>query len=93
MRVDGVIRQVQRLGIRIRLTLEVLGPRSMFFGLLGANVREAIVWASSASTTTTPIVATAAAILAAATISWGDATTTATLTATAATSISVLHSL
>jgi len=79
VRVDGVVRQVQWHGVRIRLTVELLGPRAMLLRLLDADLREDVVRAAATSSTPSP--ATVAV------------STAASLAATAATSISVLHSL
>jgi len=79
---------VQRLGVGIRLALEVLGPRSTLLRLLGADVRINVLWPATAATTAPATIPAAGA-----TVPWSATTTTTALTASAATSISVLHSL
>jgi hypothetical protein len=90
--VDRVVSQVQRLGVRVRLAVEVLGPGDVFFRLLESYVRVDVVWTAAAAAPASP--ATSVSVSAAATALIATAlVATAALTATAATSISVLHSL
>src|SRR6185437_2886041 len=85
MGVDGVVGEVERLGVGVRLALEVLGPGRVLFRLERADVGINVV-GPAASAASAPAVTTAAATTA---VSVAAATTA--LTATAATSISVLH--